>query len=259
MNDEGAEGLVVGEPAPRPTRRSGDTLPYVSIVIPVYNEEGLMETAVRSLREEVAERFDWPYELIIAENGSTDATLPIARRLEERYPEVRVISLSEPDYGRALKRGILESRGTYVICDEIDLCDLEFYRRAMDKLELGYDLVVGSKLLQGADDRRPLYRHLASMVLNGLLRGLTGFSGTDTHGLKALHRDNLLDVVADCREGRDLFASEMVIRAERRRCRTTEVPLRVVEKRRPSINLVRRVPHVLAGLARLTVAIRLRG
>ena len=252
------ETLVRSEDGTRRPWRSGDTLPYVSIVIPVFNEEGLMETAIRSLREQVAESFDWPYELIIAENGSTDATVPIARRLEEKYPEVRCISLAEPNYGRALKRAILESRGAFVICDEIELCDVDFYRRAMDKLELGYDLVVGSKLLEGADDKRPLFRHVASLVFNGLLRGLTGFTGSDTHGLKALHRDNLLDVVADCREDRDLFASEMVIRAERRRCRTTEIPLRVVEKRQPSINLARRVPHVLAGLARLTLAIRLR-
>ncbi len=254
-----AEG---GQPVvrrPWQTENAAQQLPYVSVLIPVYNEEGLMETAIRSLRGQLAERFDWPYELIIAENGSTDATVPIARRLEEKYPEVRVISLSEPNYGRALKRAILESRGTYVICDEIDLCDVDFYGRAMEKLELGYDLVVGSKLLADSEDRRPMFRHLASVVFNGLLRVLVGFSGTDTHGLKAFHRDNLLDVVADCRRERDLFASEMVIRADRRRRRMTEIPLRVVEKRPPSINLLRRVPHVLKGLVRLTVSVRLQG
>ena len=232
-------------------------LPYVSIVIPVYTEEGLMETAIRSLREQITESFDWPYELIIAENGSTDATVPIARALSDKYPEVRTLSLAEPNYGRALKRAILESRGTYVLCDEIDLCDVAFYRAALAKLEMGYELVVGSKLLQASDDKRPLFRHVASQIYSGMLRVLVGFQGTDTHGLKAFHRDSLLDVVADCRIERDVFASELVIRAERRRLRITEIPLRVVEKRAPSVNLISRVPHVLKNLAKLTLAIRL--
>ncbi|MDY0059513.1 MAG: glycosyltransferase [Myxococcota bacterium] len=233
-------------------------LPHVTIVIPVYNEEGLLETAVVSLREALRERFGWPYELILAENGSLDATLPIARRLSEKYPEVRYIALGEPNYGKALKRGILESRGHYVICDEIDLCDVDFYHRALEKLDLGYELVVGSKLAPGAEDKRPVFRHVATRVINGLLHLTTGFKGTDTHGLKAFVRDRLLETVADCLVERDLFASELVIRAERRNIRICEIPIRVVEKRAPSINLVRRVPGVLKGLVKLAVAVRIR-
>jgi len=243
---------------PKAATASGNVLPYVSIVIPVYNEEGLLETAIRSLRQQIQDAFGWPYEILIAENGSTDATLPIARRLAERYPDVRALSMGEPNYGKALKRGILESRGTYVICDEIDLCDIDFYKRALDRLEFGYDMVIGSKLLQGSDDRRPMFRHLASHTFNFLLRVLAGFSGTDTHGLKAMHRDRLLGVVADCLVDKDVFASEMVIRAERRQFRITEIPLRVVEKRKPSINLIRRVPNVLKNLIRVSIVIRLR-
>ncbi len=233
-------------------------LPHVSVIIPVYNEEGLLETAVVSLREALRERFDWPYELLLAENGSTDATLPIARRLAAKYDEVRCISLEEPNYGKALKRGILESRGHYVVCDEIDLCDVDFYDRALERLELGYEFVVGSKLAPGAEDKRPLFRHVATRIINGMLKVGTGFKGTDTHGLKAFVRDRLLEVVADCLVDRDLFASELVIRAERRGVRICELPVRVVEKRAPSINLVRRVPAVLKGLVKLSVAVRIR-
>jgi glycosyltransferase involved in cell wall biosynthesis len=267
MSEEGTPGrngdTARGKPEARARTWPGSDvapqLPYVTIIIPVYNEEGLMETAIRSLREQLAESFEWPYELIIAENGSTDATVPIARKLSEKYPEVRTISLSEPNYGRALKRAILESRGTFVFCDEIDLCDITFYQGALEKLELGYDLVIGSKLLAGAEDTRPMFRHMASMVLNGLLRTLVGFKGTDTHGLKAFHRDHMLDVVADCRIDQDMFASELVIRAERSKVRISEIPLRVVEKRNPSVNLLRRIPHVLKSLARLTISIRFGG
>ena len=91
-----------------------------------------------------------------------------------------------------------------------------------------------------------------------MLRVFVGFHGTDTHGLKAFRRDRLLDVVNRCVVDKDLFASEFVIRAERMGFRMTEIPVTVVEKRPPSINLVRRVPNVLKNLGRLTWIIRIR-
>ena len=69
----------------------------------------------------------------------------------------------------------------------------------------------------------------------------------------------LLDVVAACLVDKDVFASEFVIRADRGGVRTREIPVRVKEKRPPSINLFKRVPNVLKNVAKLTYAIRVRG
>ena len=129
---------------------------------------------------------------------------------------MRFISLGEPNYGKALRRGILEARGTWVICEEIDLCDLDFHSRALEHLRMGdADMVVGSKAMKGSDDQRPLMRRAATLVLNGMLRIAVDFRGTDTHGLKAFHRETLVPVVEACVIDRDLFASELVIRAGR--------------------------------------------
>jgi hypothetical protein len=172
--------------------------PEVSIVIPVYNEEGILSAALADLTEKLAE-VDWTYEILVAENGSTDATVAIAQQFSERHPEVHVFSTGEPNYGKALKEGILRARGTYVICDEIDLCDVAFYHVAMAQLKhAGFDFVVGSKRAQGSRDRRPGYRRAATTVLNGMLRVATGFQGTDTHGLKAFRRETVLPVVQAC-------------------------------------------------------------
>lgn len=233
--------------------------PHISIVIPVYNEEAILHAAVVDLRERLAP-LGWRWEVILAENGSRDRTIEIARELAGRYPEVRLLSTGEPNYGKALRRGILEARGELVLCDEIDLCDTDFHRRAVDLLESGgADLVIGSKLIGGAEDERPLLRHAASHLYTGLLRVLLGFQGTDTHGLKAFRRAALVPLVEACVVDRDVFASELVIRAYRAHVRVVEIPVRVIEKRPPSINLVRRVPNVLKSVARLTWAIRVRG
>jgi glycosyltransferase involved in cell wall biosynthesis len=234
--------------------------PDVSIVIPVYNEEGILREAITDLRAELAGS-PQTFEIIIAENGSRDRTYELAQHLTTENPDqVRCFSLGEPNYGKALRRGILEARGRWVICEEIDLCDADFHRRALELLRHGdADMVVGSKAMKGAQDQRPLFRRAATRVINGLLRTALDFRGTDTHGLKAFRRLALLDIVRACLVDKDVFASEFVIRADRGGVRTKEIPVRVMEKRPPSINLFKRVPNVLKSVAKLTYAIRIRG
>jgi glycosyltransferase involved in cell wall biosynthesis len=238
--------------------------PRISFVIPVYNEQAILHAAVVDLRERLRP-FGWRYEIILAENGSKDRTVQIAEELAKKYGDpaegqVKVMSLGEPNYGKAMKQGILMARGELVICEEIDLCDTEFHRRAVDILESGRaDLVIGSKLAVGAEDARPLLRHAASIAYSGMLRIILGFRGTDTHGLKAFRRVALLDTVRACLVDKDVFASEFVIRADRGGIRTEEIPVHVIEKRPPSINLFKRVPNVLKSVAKLTYAIRIRG
>jgi hypothetical protein len=198
--------------------------------------------------------------VIFAENGSRDGTLKLLGELHETHPEIRYLSCGEPNYGLALKKGILMAGGSFVICDEIDLCDSGFHRAAIDVLRSGRaEMVIGSKLAKGAKDDRPFLRHLATIIINLLLRILLGFRGTDTHGLKAFRRENLLPVVAACRVDKDLFASEFVIRAERMGRTVTEIPVTIQEMRKPSINLFRRVPNVLKNLLRLFYIIRIKG
>jgi glycosyltransferase involved in cell wall biosynthesis len=233
--------------------------PHVTIVIPVYNEEPILQSAVVELIDRL-EKLPWTYELMLAENGSRDATVELAEKLSRRFPQVRTFSFGQPNYGGALKRGLLEARGEFVICDEIDLCDTDFYVRALALLESGKaDLVVGSKAMRGASDERPFVRRLGTHVINGMLRVSLGFRGTDTHGLKAFRREALLPTVRSCLVDKDLFASELVIRAERSKISIIEIPVRVLEKRVPTIGLFRRVPNVMKNLGRLVWAIRIQG
>jgi len=232
----------------------------VSIVIPVYNEEGILREAVTELLADLESLGDLDLEIIIAENGSSDRTAELARHLAEEIPQVSTFSLGEPNYGKALRRGILEARGKFVVCEEIDLCDVDFHRRALDLLRHGdCDMVVGSKAMKGASDGRPLLRRAATRVINGMLRVALGFRGTDTHGLKAFHRETLVAIAEACVIDRDLFASELVIRAGRAGLHVLEIPITLHEKRPPAINLVKRVPHVMRGLAKLTYVIRFGG
>lgn len=232
--------------------------PEISIVIPVYDEEAILHAAVVDLRARL-EPLDWHYEILLAENGSADETARIAAELSQRYPDVATFSISDPNYGAALCEGIRRARGELVICEEIDLCDTDFHQRAVALLRRGdAEMVIGSKLLPGARDRRPLTRHVASIVYNRLLGALLDFQGTDTHGIKAFRRGVVAPIAEACIVDKDVFSSELVIRALHADVKVKEIPVHVLEKRTPSINLVRRVPNVVQNLAKLTWAVRFR-
>ncbi len=233
--------------------------PVVSVAIPVHDEESILRPACEELMARLEER-GLDYELVISENGSRDRTREILRALAAERPRLRALHGDRPDYGGALRRAILEARGRYVLCDEIDLCDVRFYDRALAILEAGgADVVVGSKRAPGAEDRRPPFRRFATFAHNLLLRILFGFRGTDTHGPKALVRERVAPVAARCVSDRDAFASELVLRAGLERLRVVEIPIALAERRPPSVGLLRRVPDVLRQLARLFWVLRLRG
>jgi glycosyltransferase involved in cell wall biosynthesis len=233
--------------------------PFLSIVIPVYNEASILRSAAAELTAGLDAR-GWDYEVLFAENGSRDATPRLLEEMCRDNPRLRWFHSERPNYGAALKAGILQARGTYVVCDEIDLCDLTFYDAALPLLTRGEaDMVVGSKAAKGASDRRPLVRRLATRVHNGLLRLALDFQGTDTHGLKAFRREALVPVIHQCVVDMDVFASEFVIRAWRQGLRVLEIPIQLQEKRQPSVHLFRRVPNVLKNVGKLVYVIRIRG
>jgi glycosyltransferase involved in cell wall biosynthesis len=233
--------------------------PELSVVIPVYNEAEILTRALEELGAGLDAR-GLDYELVLAENGSTDSTPELLATLARGNPRLRHLHLDRPNYGAALKQGLLQARGELVVCDEIDLGDLSFYDAALPRLRRREaDLVVGSKAARGASDERPLVRRVATRVHNGLLRWVLDFQGTDTHGLKAFLRERLDPVVRACVVDRDVFASELVIRAWRAGLRVVEIPIQLREKRKPSVYLLRRVPNVLKNVARLVYVIRFQG
>ncbi len=232
--------------------------PELTVVIPVYNEERILASACRELMAALDARA-WDYEILLTENGSRDRTVAILEELSGLHPRLRHLHSPEPNYGLALRRGILDARGRFVVADEIDLCDPDFYDRALPVLARGEaDMVVGSKRAVGSVDGRPAFRRIATWVHNTVLRFALGFRGTDTHGVKAFRRDAIAPVASRCVVDRDVFASELVLRAGLEGKRVVEIPIELHEKRAPSIGLLRRVPNVLRQVARLFWVLRVQ-
>ena len=227
--------------------------------MPAHNEEGYLEPAVKAVLSGLHAR-QADFEVIVAENGSVDATAAEAERLAEAFDSVRVLRLGFADYGRALREGFLRSRGEIVVNFDVDLVDLGFLDRAVALMTAeDVAIVVGSKRSPGSEDRRSAGRRLVTACFSAVLRLGFGLGISDTHGLKALRRSSVADLVDACQFGNDIFDTELVLRAERAGLRVEEIPVVVTDMRPPRTAIARRIPRTLAGLVRLRMALSRSG
>ena len=140
---------------------SSAATPELSVVLPVYNEERILRQSLDELQKRLHET-GLRYEIIVAENGSRDGTVAIAREHADQHPEVQVFSYPEPNYGGALREGIFRARGEFVVCEEVDILDVDFHLCALELLRTRKaDMVIGSKAMRGARDHRPWQRRVA--------------------------------------------------------------------------------------------------
>lgn len=228
----------------------------LSVVMPAHNEAGYLETAVTDVDEGVRAR-GLELEILVVENGSTDDTLAIARRLADELPAVRVFTRAVADYGAALRDGILAARGELIVTFDVDYYDLGFVDAALKLLADPPTpaIVVGSKRAPGARDVRPWPRRLVTTVFSLLLRAVFSLSVSDTHGMKAMRRVDVEPLLERCRFRTDLFDTELVIRTQRAGLPIAELPVNAQERRPSRTPIWQRVPRTLVGLIELRLTL----
>lgn len=166
--------------------------PRLSVVVPMLNEEGSVEELVRQVAESLGAAGDW--ELLLVDDGSTDATASIAMALRARDDRVHLIRLARR-YGQstAMQAGFDHARGEVVVTLDGDLQnDPADIPRLVDKLGEGYDLVVGYRM------RRKdglVLRKVPSWVANRIIRWITGVPIRDNGCSLKAYRRSLLDQV----------------------------------------------------------------
>ena len=231
--------------------------PVLSVVMPAHNEAAYLETAVREVDDGLRAR-GHELEILVVENGSTDDTVAIGRRLADELPSVRVSTRPVADYGAALREGILAARGELIVTFDVDYYELDFVDEAL-KLLIGDApapvIVVGSKRAPGARDERPWPRRLVTTVFSFLLRAVFSLSVSDTHGMKAMRRVDVEPVLERCRFRTDLFDTELVIRTERAGLPIAELPVDAQERRPSRTPIWRRVPRTLVGMIELRLTL----
>ena len=155
--------------------------PYLSVVIPAYNEERrLPETLDRIIDYLDTQEYAW--EVVVADDGSTDATAEIVRRAAAGSPAVRLLSLPHRGKGWAVKNGMLAAAGDYrLLCDADLSVPIQQVDRMLPPLAPDVDIVVGSREAEGATRHgEPPRRHQMGRFYNRLVRRLTPAGLEDT-------------------------------------------------------------------------------
>lgn len=223
----------------------------VSVVIPLYNEQNFLQENVDKLAAifDAVVGYDGWY-FIFVENGSTDATPALADAVAARRPPSRVIHLSKPNYGVALKNGLQAATTKWVYLIDIEQWDLPFITWAWHNRD-SYDALIASKRADATINHQHFYRRILSCGLNGLLQVLLQYTGTDTHGPKLLNRVALQPIIAACQLDRGQYDTELMLRAIRGQKRIVEAPSEYRELR-PNRNwMVKKIFWNLWALARL--------
>ena len=189
--------------------------PAVSVVVPVYNEAGVIRMNTEKLRGYLGDRLAG-HEIILCENGSTDGTAEMARDLAEEFDDVEYLELPDRSLGEALKVGVEAARSEKVVYFPIDLSvDLGFIQESARLLDM-FDVVIGSKRMGAGLDSRPIVRRVPSMAFHGMVRSLFGVEFTDSTCVKAYKRDKILDLMDRVPPSSRVFETELLVEAEKR-------------------------------------------
>jgi putative flippase GtrA len=226
----------------------------VEVIIPVYNEEQGLAASVMRLNSFLEQTFPYDYQVVIADNASTDATLEIAQRLAARHEHIRVVHLDAKGRGRALRQVWLASTADVVAYMDVDLStDLKALLPLVAPLISGHsDIAIGSRLSRGSRVVRGPKREFISRSYNLILKASLGASFSDAQcGFKAMRRevaDQLLPLVED---NNWFFDTELLVLAERAGLRIHEVPVDWVDDPGSTVDIVATATEDLRGVWRL--------
>ncbi|HEX6293188.1 MAG TPA: dolichyl-phosphate beta-glucosyltransferase [Herpetosiphonaceae bacterium] len=163
----------------------------LSVVVPAYNEERRLQATLEAI---LAFAADQPFdaEVIVVDDGSTDATVQIAERIQATQPRLRVIRNDHRGKGYTVRTGMLLAQGRYILFTDADLAvPMDEWSKLLPAFESGYDIAIGSR--EGLGARRlgePRYRHFMGRIFNAVVRliALGGIQDTQC-GFKAFRRE----------------------------------------------------------------------
>jgi putative flippase GtrA len=237
--------------APAPLRS-----PLVEIVVPVYNEQAVLESSIRRLHAFLSEQLPYRWRIVIADNASTDGTLFIARALARTLSHTRVLHLDAKGRGRALRAAWSATDADVVCYMDVDLStDLRALAPLLAGLVSGHcEVAIGSRLAPGARVVRSRKRELISRAYNRILRLALRARFSDAQcGFKGLRADAARLLLPQVRDQGWFFDTELLVAAQRHGMRIGEVAVDWVEDPDSRVDIVPTALADLRGVLRLAL------
>ncbi len=200
----------------------------VSVVLPAYNEADKLEAAVTKISQALKE-YGYSYEIIIAEDGSTDGTAEQAEELTQKRSYVKHIHREKRQgRGTALNNAFKQCRGEVFVYMDLDLStNLKYLKPLVDAIITeGYDFSTGSRMLPESTVERSLSRSISSKTYNFLVRHILGSKLRDHQcGFKAFKREPVLELLDEVEATHWFWDTEIMVRANRRGYKIKEIPV----------------------------------
>jgi dolichyl-phosphate beta-glucosyltransferase len=228
--------------------------PTVSVVIPAYNEEWRILPTVGAIATHMCSRGE-PWELVVADDGSTDTTVALLEDL--RFPNMRVlIAGRNKGKGDAVRRGMLAAEGQYVLFADADQSTpIEQFDRLLDQLKDGYDVAVGSRAAAGAavSGRSPL-RKVLSRGLRLLVSVGFGVKVADTQcGFKLFTADAARTLFELQIVDNFSFDLEVLYLSDKVGLRVAEVPVEWIDAPGTRVDAAKVTLQFLADLVKIRI------
>ncbi len=228
----------------------------LDVVIPVLNEARALADSVNVLAAFLSNNLnDYEWAVVVADNGSTDATPSICQSLSEQDSRVKHVRLEQRGRGRALKRAWAESNADVVAYMDVDLStDLSVLPQTIAAVDgEGYDIAVGSRLKRGAQViGRSFKRELISRSYSLIFRAmfLAGFQDAQC-GFKAVSRRAADEVAPLVVDNGWFFDTEMLLIAEKNGYRIKEIPVKWTDDPDSRVKIISTAWEDIKGLLRL--------
>jgi glycosyltransferase involved in cell wall biosynthesis len=229
-------------------------LSRVDVVLPVYNEEHVLERSVRSLHLFLTDNMSHEWRILVADNGSRDQTFALALRLSEELENMAAVHIPEAGRGRALTRAWLESDADVLSYMDIDLStDLEAFPRLVSAVaDRGYDIAAGTRLGPGTETTRSFKREVLSRGFVLMINLAFGTRLRDTQcGFKAIRRECAQQLLPLVRDTGWFWDTELLLLAAKGGWKVQFVPVRWLEDPDSRVKVLQTVWRDIRGLGRM--------
>ena len=225
----------------------------VDVVIPVFNEEKALPRNIVILADFLKANLRNPWQIIIADNASTDNTRSVSEMLTQRYSGINYLHIPQKGRGRALKTAWLDSTADIVSYMDVDLStDLSYFPQLVRSLEEGYHVAIGSRLSKGSRVTRSVKRELISRSYNMLIKSMFFVPFNDAQcGFKALTRKTAQAIVPHIKNDSWFFDTELLIIAAKRGYKINQLPVKWDDDPTSTVHITSTATEDIKGLLRL--------
>jgi dolichyl-phosphate beta-glucosyltransferase len=228
----------------------------LSVILPAFDEARRLPPCLAAVRLYLDGGTAGPYEVIVVDDGSGDATAEVVAGVAEQWPQLRLLRHARNEgKGAAVRTGMLAAQGEVLLFADADgAAPIDQCARLMTAIAAGADVAVGSRLLPDAEVSRSRHWHrgLAGRLFAGAARRLLGIGVLDTQcGFKMFRAAAARKLFSAMREERYLFDLELLLLAKEFQLIVVEVSIRWHEVSGGHMRLLHELPRIVAGLWRL--------